>query len=95
MAVVIIKLCKTHDNWTELSANIHLLCKRRQQFKQVQEKVVQEAAEYVDETPDDPTRLALITTLRAVSEGKFCDLVVADVVYFCWFVIVVQVLYHL
>lgn len=70
VAVVIIKLCKTHDNWTELSANIHLLCKRRQQFKQVQEKVVQEAAEYVDETPDDPTRLALITTLRAVSEGQ-------------------------
>jgi hypothetical protein len=71
VAVVIVKLCKQYDNWTELNANIQLLCKRRQQFKQVQEKVIQQAAEYVDDTPDETRRLELITTLRAVSEGMY------------------------
>jgi hypothetical protein len=71
VAVVIVKLCKQYDNWTELNANIQLLCKRRQQFKQVQEKVIQQAAEYVDDTPDEARRLELITTLRAVSEGTW------------------------
>ena len=36
-------------------------------------KVVQEAMAYVDQTPDEPTKLALLDALRAVTAGKVED----------------------
>jgi len=47
-----------------------LLFKRRSQFKSVQEKIVQEACEYVKDAPDQATELKLIGVLRHISEGK-------------------------
>lgn len=69
-ALLILKLCRKANDWAELNANIVLLFKRRSQFKIVQEKIVQEAAEFVPDAPDRKTELELIATLRSVAEGK-------------------------
>mmetsp|Transcript_10211 Transcript_10211/g.20003 ORF Transcript_10211/g.20003 Transcript_10211/m.20003 type:complete len:467 (+) Transcript_10211:594-1994(+) len=69
-ALVIVKLCYELKHWEELNANITLLCKRRGQFKQTQVKIIQETAEQVTKITDKGTKLQLIETLRAVSEGK-------------------------
>lgn len=34
--------------------------------------MVQKAIEYLDQTPDENTKLGLINTLRTVTEGKVC-----------------------
>ncbi len=69
-ALVIVKLCLELEKWDALNANITLLCKRRGQFKQVQVLVIQEAAERVEGLKVKAEKLKLITTLRAVAEGK-------------------------
>jgi 26S proteasome regulatory subunit N5 len=46
------------------------LSKRRSQLKQAITKMVQEAYELVEETPDLDTKLKLIETLRDITTGK-------------------------
>ena len=46
------------------------LSKRRSQLKQAITKMVQEAYELVEKTPDLDTKLKLIETLRNVTTGK-------------------------
>jgi 26S proteasome regulatory subunit N5 len=69
-ALLILKLCRKANDWSELCANVALLFKRRSQFKSVQAKIVQEAAEFIPDCPNRKTELELIATLRHVSEGK-------------------------
>ncbi len=46
------------------------MSKKRNQLKQAVTKMVQAAMKYVDTITDEPTKLALISTLRTVTEGK-------------------------
>jgi len=46
------------------------LTKKRSQLKQAVVQMVKECCNLVEKTPDKPTKLELIETLRSVTEGK-------------------------
>lgn len=66
----LVKILFAAGDWTGLNEHIVLLSKKRGQLKQGIAKLVQEAMTLIDQTPDKATKLALIETLRAVTEGK-------------------------
>ena len=53
-----------------LNEQILLLSKKHGQLKQATTKMVQVAMSFIDEAPDAEKKLALIETLRTVTEGK-------------------------
>ena len=53
-----------------MNEHITTLSKRRSQLKQAITKMVQEAYDLVEKTPDLDTKLKLIETLRTVTSGK-------------------------
>lgn len=68
--VAIVKYCYAAKQWEQLNEHIVTLSKRRSQLKQAITKMVQEAYELVEKTPDLDTKLKLIETLRTVTAGK-------------------------
>jgi 26S proteasome regulatory subunit N5 len=56
--------------WEQMNEQIITLSKRRSQLKQAITRMVQEAYELVEKTPDLDTKLKLIETLRTVTSGK-------------------------
>ncbi|XP_010246273.1 PREDICTED: 26S proteasome non-ATPase regulatory subunit 12 homolog A [Nelumbo nucifera] len=68
--VDILELCFQARAWKTLNDQIILLSKRRGQLKQAVTAMVQQAMQYIDETPDIKTRVELIKTLNSVSAGK-------------------------
>ncbi|KAG1346377.1 26S proteasome non-ATPase regulatory subunit 12 [Cocos nucifera] len=66
----IVELCYKAGAWKTLNDQIVLLSKRRGQLKQAVTAMVQQAMQYIDETPDVDTRIELIKTLNSVSAGK-------------------------
>ncbi|KAF3944828.1 hypothetical protein ACB098_02G118500 [Castanea mollissima] len=66
----ILQLCFEARAWNTLNDQIVLLSKRRGQLKQAVTAMVQQAMQYIDETPDIETRIELIKTLNNVSAGK-------------------------
>ncbi|KAK7269530.1 hypothetical protein RIF29_22261 [Crotalaria pallida] len=69
-ATDILQLCFEARAWKTLNDQIVLLSKRRGQLKQAVTAMVQQAMQYIDETPDVETRIELIKTLNSVSAGK-------------------------
>uniref|UniRef100_A0A7N0T9C3 PCI domain-containing protein n=1 Tax=Kalanchoe fedtschenkoi TaxID=63787 RepID=A0A7N0T9C3_KALFE len=66
----ILQLCFEAGAWKTLNDQIILLSKRRGQLKQAVTAMVQQAMQYIDQTPDLDTRIELIKTLNLVSAGK-------------------------
>ncbi|CAO2826131.1 unnamed protein product [Amaranthus hypochondriacus] len=66
----ILQLCFEASAWKTLNDQIVLLSKRRGQLKQAVTAMVQQAMQYIDQTPDLDTRIELIKTLNSVSAGK-------------------------
>ncbi|KAF9681992.1 hypothetical protein SADUNF_Sadunf05G0060900 [Salix dunnii] len=66
----ILHLCFEAKDWKSLNDQIFLLSKKRGQLKQAVTAMVQQAMQYIDETPDLDTRIELIKTLNSVSAGK-------------------------
>ncbi|KAL2897003.1 26S proteasome non-ATPase regulatory subunit 12-like protein B [Bienertia sinuspersici] len=66
----ILQLCFESKAWKTLNDQIVLLSKRRGQLKQAVTAMVQQAMQYIDQTPDLDTRIELIKTLNNVSAGK-------------------------
>ncbi|KAK6924182.1 Proteasome component (PCI) domain [Dillenia turbinata] len=66
----ILQLCFEAKAWKTLNDQILLLSKRRGQLKQATTAMVQQAMEYIDQTPDLETKIELIKTLNTVSAGK-------------------------
>ncbi|GMY11207.1 26S proteasome non-ATPase regulatory subunit 12 homolog A [Fagus crenata] len=66
----ILQLCFDARAWSTLNDQIVLLSKRRGQLKQAVTAMVQQAMQYIDETPDIEARIELIKTLNNVSAGK-------------------------
>ncbi|KAF9912767.1 26S proteasome non-ATPase regulatory subunit 12 [Lobosporangium transversale] len=60
---------EAHD-WKQMQEYIVLLSKKHGQLKHAITKMVQEAMECLDKTPDMKTKLELIDTLRTVTDGK-------------------------
>lgn len=70
LLVAIITISKDSGDWGLLSEQILLLSKKHGQLKQATTKMVQVAMSFIDEAPDAEKKLALIETLRTVTEGK-------------------------
>lgn len=70
VVVAIVQLCYEARAWKTLNEQITLLSKRRGQLKQAVTAMVQQAMQYIDETPDLDSRIELIKTLNNVSAGK-------------------------
>ncbi|KXZ45928.1 hypothetical protein GPECTOR_49g512 [Gonium pectorale] len=66
----ILDLCHDARDWRALEENVMLLTKRRSQLKQAIQATVRQAMSYVDNIEDKETRVSLIKTLQAVTEGK-------------------------
>ncbi|XP_059642895.1 26S proteasome non-ATPase regulatory subunit 12 homolog A-like [Cornus florida] len=66
----ILQLCFEARAWKTLNDQIVLLSKRRGQLKQAVTAIVQQAMQYIDETPDIETKIEMIQTLNSVSVGK-------------------------
>eukprot|EP00090_Calanus_glacialis_P021735 TRINITY_DN3353_c0_g1_i3.p1 TRINITY_DN3353_c0_g1~~TRINITY_DN3353_c0_g1_i3.p1 ORF type:complete len:485 (-),score=199.67 TRINITY_DN3353_c0_g1_i3:93-1547(-) len=68
--VTIVQLCFEAKEWNQLNEKIIDLVKKRAQLKQAVAKMVTECCTFLDKTPDKPTMMKLIDTLRTVTEGK-------------------------
>jgi len=68
--VLIVKLCAKAGEWSMLNEKILELTKKRSQLKAAVAKMVAECCTFLDNTPDKPTLLKLIDTLRTVTAGK-------------------------
>ncbi|CAM8996631.1 unnamed protein product [Rhodiola kirilowii] len=69
-ATDILQLCFEAGAWKTLNDQIIVLSKRRGQLKQAVTAMVQQAMQYIDQTPDIDTRIELIKTLNLISAGK-------------------------
>uniref|UniRef100_M4ECY0 PSMD12/CSN4-like N-terminal domain-containing protein n=1 Tax=Brassica campestris TaxID=3711 RepID=M4ECY0_BRACM len=69
-ATEILQLCFEAKDWKLLNEQILNLSKKRGQLKQAVQSMVQQAMQYIDQTPDIETRIELIKTLNNVSAGK-------------------------
>jgi len=68
--VTIVQLCFNAQDWQQLNERIIDLVKKRSQLKQAVAKMIAKCCTFLDQLPDKPTLLALIDTLRTVTEGK-------------------------
>lgn len=66
----ILSVCFTAKKWKLLEEQIMCLSKRRSQLKQAIQAFVRQAITYIDQAPDQDTKVALIKTLQTVTEGK-------------------------
>eukprot|EP00891_Asterochloris_glomerata_P006770 jgi/Astpho2/6770/e_gw1.00103.16.1_t len=66
----ILTILREAGDWKGLNEHILLLAKRRSQLKQAVQAFVRQAMSYVDQTPEQETKVELIRTLQSVTEGK-------------------------
>ncbi|GLI67665.1 hypothetical protein VaNZ11_011918 [Volvox africanus] len=66
----ILDVCYEARDWRALEENVILLTKRRSQLKQAIQATVRQAISYIDSIEVKDTRVSLIKTLQAVTEGK-------------------------
>jgi len=65
-----VTICKEAGDWNLLNEQVLQLSKKHGQLKQAITKMVQVVMSFLDETPDLKTKMAIIETLRTVTEGK-------------------------
>lgn len=65
-----VRLCRERNDWDKLNSTLMVINKRRAQGKVAVTAVVEEALGYVDQTPTQSEKIALIKTLMDVCEGK-------------------------
>jgi len=70
LCVAMVEFCYEAKDFPRLNETITMLSKRRAQIKDAVGAMVRKGAEYLEELTDEATKLGLIETLRAVSEGK-------------------------
>eukprot|EP01080_Neovahlkampfia_damariscottae_P005209 gene5209-8821_t len=66
----VVRFCAECEDWKFLNENISILSKKRSQSKMALSKMVQTGMNYIDSTPDKPTKVELLNTLYEVTEGK-------------------------
>jgi 26S proteasome regulatory subunit N5 len=65
-----VRLCRERNDWEKLNSTLMVINKRRAQGKVAVTAIVEEALSYVDQTPSQTEKVALIQTLMDVCEGK-------------------------
>lgn len=66
----LLKILYEARDWKQLQEYVVLLSKRRSQLKQAVQSMVRQCMSYIPDTPDKETRVELIKTLQALTEGK-------------------------
>ncbi|KAK4192542.1 PCI domain-containing protein [Podospora australis] len=66
----IVTICKNAGDWALLNDQTIVLSKKHGQLKQAITKMVQTVMGFLDDTPSMEVKLALIETIRTVTEGK-------------------------
>ncbi|ONH68900.1 hypothetical protein BON22_1551 [Cyberlindnera fabianii] len=66
----IVQVLANNGDWKALNEQLVLLSKKHGQLKIAVQVFVQEAMEYLDKTPDQDTKVALIETIRTITESK-------------------------
>eukprot|EP00158_Paraphelidium_tribonemae_P010266 Partr_v1_DN4246_c0_g1_i1_m9739 putative 26S Proteasome non-ATPase regulatory subunit len=70
VAVEIVRRCWEARNLEQLTAHVLIVAKRRSQLKQAIADMVKEAMSYIDAVTNKDDKVALVTTLRTVTDGK-------------------------
>lgn len=70
--IAIVTMCKNGGDWPFMNEQVILLSKKHGQLKQAITKMVQVVMGFLDDTPNQDTKLSVIETLRTVTEGKVC-----------------------
>ena len=70
VAKAIISLCFELNEWKQLNESLVILSKRRGQFKRTISQIVNESIAYLEKITNEEIRLALLDTLRDITEGK-------------------------
>jgi 26S proteasome regulatory subunit N5 len=70
VSLQLVRLCKLMNDWEKLNAVLALINKRSSQIKSTLTAVVAESMGYLDQTPNLDTKIALITALKDVCDGK-------------------------
>eukprot|EP00920_Eleutheroschizon_duboscqi_P020098 GHVT01047914.1.p1 GENE.GHVT01047914.1~~GHVT01047914.1.p1 ORF type:complete len:537 (+),score=115.78 GHVT01047914.1:365-1975(+) len=65
-----LRLFKDSNDWPAVATHVTLLCKKRGQLKRVIADMVQLAAGWIETLKDKETKVMLIDTLSAVTDGK-------------------------
>eukprot|EP00640_Fibrocapsa_japonica_P001353 CAMPEP_0113942926 /NCGR_PEP_ID=MMETSP1339-20121228/14958_1 /TAXON_ID=94617 /ORGANISM="Fibrocapsa japonica" /LENGTH=404 /DNA_ID=CAMNT_0000947617 /DNA_START=237 /DNA_END=1451 /DNA_ORIENTATION=+ /assembly_acc=CAM_ASM_000762 len=65
-----VKMCRKCEDWEQLNATLTLVSKRRSQSTKAVLGMVQEAMGWIEETPTPEAKLALLNTLRDITDGK-------------------------
>jgi 26S proteasome regulatory subunit N5 len=68
-----VRICKEEGDWSLLNEQLLLLSKKHGQLKQAITNMVQAVMGYLDDTPNQDTKLTVIEALRTVTEGKVCS----------------------
>ncbi|KAI9758172.1 MAG: 40S ribosomal protein S27 [Chaenotheca gracillima] len=70
LLVGIVTICKDSEDWSLLNEQVLLMSKKHGQLKQATTKMVQVVMTFLNDTPNDETKMSVIETLRTVTEGK-------------------------
>ncbi|KAI0562978.1 Proteasome component [Gracilaria domingensis] len=70
ICVNLIRILHQKKDWKAIGEYAVLISKRRAQLKAAVQKTVQEIMSYLEETPDEKTKLSMLETLRDVTAGK-------------------------
>lgn len=70
ICVNVMRLWHARNDWKAIAEYVTLISKRRAQLKAAVQKSVQEVMGYLDDTPDEETKLSMLETLRDVTAGK-------------------------
>lgn len=65
-----IRLTRTKNDWDRLNSTLTVLSKRRAQLKSAISAIVAEAFQYINDTPTEDIKVALIKTLMEICDGK-------------------------
>ncbi|TGZ85397.1 26S proteasome non-ATPase-like protein regulatory subunit 12 [Ascodesmis nigricans] len=66
----IVTLCRDAGDWNLMNEHVQLLAKKHAQLKLAITKMVQLVMTFIEQTPNEETKLSVIDTLRTVTEGK-------------------------
>jgi 26S proteasome regulatory subunit N5 len=70
VVVGMINICHEKGNWSKLNTTLSTISKRHQQSRHAISAVIERAVEWIPETPDQESKVALLTVLREITDGK-------------------------
>eukprot|EP00639_Heterosigma_akashiwo_P004874 CAMPEP_0194575424 /NCGR_PEP_ID=MMETSP0292-20121207/10913_1 /TAXON_ID=39354 /ORGANISM="Heterosigma akashiwo, Strain CCMP2393" /LENGTH=439 /DNA_ID=CAMNT_0039427207 /DNA_START=77 /DNA_END=1396 /DNA_ORIENTATION=- len=68
--LTMVRLCRKAENWEQLNSTLTVLSKRRSQNTKAITGMVRTSMEWVPETPSKDAKVALVITLRDITDGK-------------------------